>query len=227
MQKFSDCRSNERVKVKKLLKSKSVFIASLIIFRLLLDFAFVNFVSVVYEIDAVLSFGFEFELYQYSLSWILYLSALFFVRHRLKNFSDYFFVVVVLDLIAPLTSLYGLSFEKPVFPVLATLLAVYIIYLVVKVNATTKVNIPYFKNSRNIIIYLAWAMIFIMSGWFIASGVLSSLNFDINRVYDFRDVNSKIVDLGLLAYLNVWTYKFFSILLICYATSQETLSVGF
>jgi hypothetical protein len=45
------------------------------------------------------------------------------------------------------------------------------------------------------------------------SGV--TLNFDITRVYDFRESNALLTNSGIRVYINIWAYKVFNITLIC------------
>ncbi|MCW8965550.1 MAG: hypothetical protein OQK82_02520 [Candidatus Pacearchaeota archaeon] len=197
------------------LSSFKAFLIMIVIFRISLDYVYVGFVSPVY-IDSYLSFKLDFNIQQYVLSWLLFLPGLIIVNYKLTKFSEYFFLSAILALIAPLTSIYGLDASKPMLPVVTTIGSIFLVYLISNGSFIKVPQVPYFRNSQNIIVYLSWLLVFYLIIWYVISGAASNINFDPTKVYAFRDVNSKITDVGFLAYLNLWVYKFFTIFLVSY-----------
>ncbi|MBU2061172.1 MAG: hypothetical protein KKH44_04895 [Bacteroidetes bacterium] len=124
-------------------------------------------------------------------------------------------------IIAPLTSIWGLDTERSYEPVLMTVLSFFLIFFLIEFNLVKAIRFPYFKNSRGVINCLAWISVGYLIAWSIISGAVFNINFNPNLVYDFRDENSSMIDIGFLNYLNIWTYKFFTIFLFLIALSRR------
>lgn len=203
-------------KKKSILGSYSLFLFSFILFRIGLDYVYINFVNPIYEYD-FLSFKIEYSIDRYLSSWLLFIPCLLIINHRLTRFSDYFFSSATLSLIAPLTTIYGMDINKPIYPLIATQLSIFTIYTISRSRFFVIPKIPFFKNSLNILVFSSWGLVIFLVFWFVISGAVYNINFNPKLVYEFRDLNSEIIDIGLLAYLNLWIYKFFTIFLISYS----------
>lgn len=57
--------------------------------------------------------------------------------------------------------------------------------------------------------------------WGYLSGATEYMSFDVGRIYEFRDKVADRLDRGVLAYLNLWTYKVFTIFLVCVLLQQK------
>lgn len=213
------------MKVSKL-KEILYFFLLFFFFRASLDVSYVEFIAPIYT-KSFLSLAFNFDLWRYLSSWILYFIPLAFLNHRLKSVSDYFFVLYCLTILAPILSIYGLNYEKGVKPVLLSFLAYFFILIVVKSSYFKVPKLPLFKNSRMLIIWVATSSVLYLVLWSVASGAASNVNFDPTKVYDFREQNSKVLDSGFLAYLNLWVYKFFNIFLFVYFLSKKSYGKAF
>lgn len=195
-------------------------------FRASLDVSYVKFVSPIYT-KSFLSLAFNFDFWRYLFSWVLYFISLFFLKYRLKAVSDYFFTLYCLTILAPILSIYGLNYEKSIKPILLSYLAYLLMFIVVKSSFFKVPKLPLFKNSRGLVIWLAGGSVFYLILWSFVSGAASNINFDPTRVYDFREQNSQVLDTGLLAYLNLWVYKFFNIFLFIYFLSKKSYGKAF
>ena len=103
-----------------------LFYILVVVFRPVLDYVYINFVSPIYTQD-FLSLAFNFSIERYVLSLLLYFSTVFVTRPYLKKPSDYFFLLYCLMIIAPLTSIWGLDTERSYEPVLMTVLSFFLI----------------------------------------------------------------------------------------------------
>lgn len=189
-------------------------------FRGALDASYVVFVSPIYT-KSFLSLAYNFDSNRYLFSWLLAIFSLFFVSSRLRKVSDYFFVLFLLTIITPLLSIYGLNVNKEYDVVFLSFLSFFIMKLVVGSSYIKVIRFPLFKNSRNCIVYTSVFAVFYLVAWSVFSGAAFNLNFDPSRVYDFREQNSNMLDKGVLAYVNIWVYKFFNVFLVVYFASKR------
>jgi len=193
-------------------KSGLFFYFTLILFRLLLDVSYIVVISEVYSYKGYLV---NFTISNYFLSWLLYVSSFYLLKHKLKEVSDYFFLMGVLSSIAPLSCFYGLDSERPIFPVLLSVLTFCLILLV------TRVHVPFFRGlkvvryGRGMALVFSLICVLYLVFWYSVSGV--QLNLDFLRVYEFRRDNEELAAHGIYAYTNNWTYKVFSIFLMAFA----------
>ena len=207
-----------------LIGSPVLFIISVMAFRASLDYMYIRFLSPIYT-DSFLSFRLEYELGQYLLSWVVYLFPLAILKHRLNKFSDFIILLFMLSLVAPLTSEYGLYATKSIYPVLVTIGSMFVIYTISRFGLFKAPRVPYYRNGRRFIIILSWTFVVLLIIWYAVSGGASNINFDPSKVYEFREDNSKITDIGVLAYFNLWVYKFFTIFLVSYALYKKNILV--
>ncbi len=199
---------------KNILSSDLIWYLSLVLFRIVLDYVYVEFMHRVFMLS-YLSFDYQFDMMQYLISWGLYLVAIVLVKKRIKLYSDFFFLLFLLIQIAPLTSIYGLDNDKALFPVVVTVVSFFVIYIVVY-SRSKRIHIPIIKNANSLLLAVSVVLIVYLVMWSIITGAIRNFNLDFTRVYEFRMVNSKLMDLGPLAYINIWVYKFFMLFLFCY-----------
>jgi hypothetical protein len=200
------------------LSSLSFFVAA-IVFRAMLDISYVFFVNPIYE---YLGFFLELTWSSYFFSWILFFLAMVFTSHRLNKLSDFFFVLALLALIAPLTSLYGLS-GRNVFPVLITITSIGIIYILTRRGLGRIPVFPVFVQGGQVATLLSILMIVYLVSWYFYSGAVLFFNLDFSRVYEFRTASADLANVGVLAYLNNWVYKVFSLFLFSWFLFKKKL----
>jgi hypothetical protein len=190
----------------------AVFFVCLVIFRILLD---VSYVFVISESFAYMGFQKNIYLFNYILSWFFYISTFFVLTNQLSKVSDFFFLIVVLLSIAPLTSLYGLDFNRAVSPVIAASLSLLIMNWIVRLRMVSFKKAKFIKHGEKIGITISILFVGFLIFWYYYSGV--DLNFDFTKVYEFRRDNAEISAYGFFSYTNNWTYKIFSIFLMTLA----------
>lgn len=187
-----------------------IFYGLMILFRVVLDFSYVYFVNPIFEYRG---FDLSFSELSYILSWAMYASVLPFVRQRVVLVSDYFFITFALFVIAPITSLYGLT-DWSLEPVVVTLFSFFLFIFLVK-NSWVKVPyIPAVRQGAELAVFISGGMMLFLVGWYFISG--ARFNLSLADVYEFRAENAELAARGILAYSNNWTYKVFSIFFISY-----------
>lgn len=182
---------------------------------MILDASYIIFVYPVYEYEG---FYLEFNFASYIISWLLYLCVIPFVSSRIKDVSDYILVSFVMFLIAPLTSLYGLS-GRTIWPLIVTIASFLLFKVIVQSNSIKVPKLPLVKDgikwASGISIVVVLGLVF----WYVISG--ATLNFDLARVYEYRRSNAELTNIGILAYLTNWGYKVFSLFLIALALYKK------
>lgn len=176
--------------------------------RALLDIGYIFYVVPYFGYS-----GFNLNVYffQYLLSWCAFLMALIITPVEFSKPSDVIFMMVTATVVAPLTSMYGLS-GRQFFPVGFSLLSFFYIWFVVNIKSLLPVGIPYVKNGERVAVIFCLVFVFCIFLHYLSSGVHLSLS--ILKVYDFRELNSDLAGGGLFGYLNSWAYEIFNIFLL-------------
>lgn len=190
---------------------------SLAIFRGSLDLTYIYFINPFY---AYSGYDFNFELNTYILSWVIYLLFSSLVSPHLNKPSDFFFMTAVTSIMAPLTSLYGLS-ERELPPLIVTLCSLSGILAFTNLKPLFPSLRIYFKNGRKKLNYFSWTMLFFLIFWYFATGAVRYFNLDFKRVYEFRALSEETANIGIMAYINSWIYQIFSIYAISYALLKK------
>ena len=192
-----------------------MLIFNVVSFRAILDYLYINFIIPFYGSN-YMGFNYEMVPSRYVMSWGLLLILMPTISHMMKKFSDFVFMMFYLSIMIPITSLWGLDPELPFMPLLYVIIGYTLSYYIVSSKKIFPIGFPYFKNSEKLTIGLSVAMVLYLLAWYTLSGALFNMNFDMGRVYEFRQTNSMLTNIGFLAYLNVWTYKVFNIFLMSY-----------
>ena len=196
---------------------KLKFISVMIFYRLSLDFSYVFFVSQLYQYAG---FKLTFVFSTYILSWFLYLMSIFLTNSKIDKVSDSFFLMAVLSVFAPLTSLYGLDVRE-IFPVIATISSYTIVYFISTYWHSYTSNYSFLVDGRLITITVSIVSVLLFVVWIFASGVISNANLNFSKVYEFRESNSKVLNIGILSYLNIWVTKIFNIFAIAFCLHKK------
>ena len=187
------------------------FIAS-VFFRTMLDISYMFFVSRVYGYKG---FAYDPLAGSYLFSWFFFFWAMTFISPRLERISDFFFAMALLLVIAPLTSLYGLS-GRGAFPVLITIGSINIMYLLTRPGLFKVPVFPVIIGGRKFAALISVAMVLYLVTWYFGSGAVRFFNLDFSRVYESRTASAELANIGVLAYLNNWVYKIFSMFLLAW-----------
>jgi len=192
--------------------NKFGFVMLVLLFRVVLDCSYAFFVSDIFGYDG---YGFQFDLSSYVLSWVVYIVSTGMLSDRLRNVGHYFYVTAVLSVVAPLSAMCGLDASRPFFPLIVTVLALYWVFFLSNTPLVSFKNLPLVKHGRGLAIVISLLFVGFLIFWFSMSG--AKLNFDISKVYEYREANAELTAQGVLAYTNNWTFQVFSIYLICFA----------
>lgn len=192
------------------LERRSVFIMGVLVFRFALEFGYVFFVNPMYSYAGFVS---EPSWVKYVESWCLLLVTMLFVPWRLVRLSDCFIVLAYTGLIIPLLSLYALA-DHARWIVYAVLLQFFLVLLFRRGHL---IHLSPVKGGFTIAVWLSMALIAGLSVWYVASGGIAYMNFDLSRVYDFRREAGEVIAPGIFAYVNPWVWKIFGPLLLAVA----------
>ena len=167
-----------------------------------LEIGYRLFVQPLYDYSG---FSLEFNLVKYLEAWGLYGALLLLSPRQLLRPSDYFMTFLLFGLLSPLLIFYSLA-NQPREHLYIVILGVLIIDIA---RRGKKIRIPTIKGGRSLTISLLVAGAGIVSVWFIISGGVGSLNFDLTKVYEFRREVGSSINVGLMSYVNIWAYKVF------------------
>ncbi len=191
------------------MRNKLYFIFFSIFFRVVLEISYVKIIS---EVFSYSGYHLNFDSYQYTVSWIIYIYMIQLSPDRLTKVSDYFFTTALLSVVAPLTIYYGLNHEKSITPVITVLASIYLISLIIKIKVISFKNIRVIKNGTALAITVSTIFVTFLVLLYLVSNV--TLNFDLTKVYDFRGINAEQTSYGVLSYTNGWTYQIFNMFLL-------------
>ncbi len=194
---------------KKLFGERGRFIVSCVFYKISLDIAYIFYLSEAFGNHFLTPFQLKFEILNYVESYVWLLLVSFVSPFTTRNMSGIFFGSVVLFLLVPLTTMYGLNSDQSRHSMILTVLALYTSFLASSVKAPQLI-VPYPKNGYKIAMALCLANALLFLGVSIVTGALFRMNFDIGRVYEFRTEFSQSLDVGIFAYLNLWTQKIFT-----------------
>lgn len=191
---------------------KVLFFLIVVMVRVLLDISYLEVVSSIFQSEGFVG---DFDIVQYVGSWLVYFAAIVILVDRITKVSDCFFVMAVLAVIAPLTSLYGLDQDRPLYPVLVTVAATWIVYIVSRLRVLSFKRLPIVTQGRQFGIFVSLMFVAFLVIWFYVSG--AKPNFDFTKIYEYREANAELTAAGVLAYTNNWTFQVFSVFLMSFA----------
>lgn len=197
------------------------FYILLLLFRAIADFSYIYFVNPVFGYSG---FSIEVHTFPYLFSWALYSLSLFFVQPLINKISDYIAVTFILFILAPLTSLYGLT-GWSLEPVIINLLSFIVFIFIARSKLIKTPALPEVKDGPKIAVIISVLAVVSLLSWYLVSG--AGFNLNLARVYDFRRENAELANIGILAYLNNWTYKIFSLFLIAYFLHKKKYAIVF
>jgi oligosaccharide repeat unit polymerase len=180
-----------------------------IIYRLLLEYSYINFVSPVFDYEG---YPLEFNLFKYIFSWVIFLSILFYLPKQINAPSTFLLVYFILVTLTPLLIFYSFA-NKSTFILLES---IFIIPFFLSINKLPKVKIRSFKNGSKIAILLIFFFIIFGTFTMVLNGGLTYFNLDLEKVYDFREESEMALDHGIFSYLNNWLPKVFAPCLLSY-----------
>lgn len=204
------------------LRSRDVLLClGLLALRLALDVSYQLFLNTIFQNATPISFNFEVDIGRYLLSLLIFVLFVMAIRSNSRDMSNVFMFMAAVFVIAPLTSEYGLNAARPVAPVFCAAIALLLVDLVSRVPLPAAIFSKTIPHGRSLAVGLSVAGVGYLLVWGHLSGATEYLNFDVRRIYEFRDQVAARLDVGPLAYLNLWTYKVFTIFLVCMLLHKE------
>ena len=198
------------------------FIFCICLFRLLLEFSYVNVMSTVFAYDG---YTLDFNRVNYIFSWVFYLITLLFVEDRMAKVSDFFFITALLSVVAPITVIYGYDSSRDLVAVLTLIFSLFFVKFITTFKFISFKKLAIVKNGISIVVIISLIFVFFLVIWYFFSGVNLNLNF--NKVYDFRADNYELAGTGILSYTNNWTYQIFNITLFAIALLHKKYFFAF
>ncbi|NVF13660.1 hypothetical protein [Vreelandella maris] len=210
----------------KLLSNRMFFLSVCLIFRIVVDFSYVLFVYPLYEYSG---FPLSFSFYSYSLSWLVYLFCLMLSPHLLNKVSDYFITSFLLTIIAPLSSLVGLS-NLDQFSLFITAFVFLFFRLFQHGSLLSKLmpvpGVMKVSEGRAFLLIFSTVSVCILIFWYFYSGAFQFFNLNIFKVYDFRSQSAQLANVGFFSYFNNWVFGVFSVFLMSYCLYRKSY-IGF
>ena len=196
-------------------KETIINIIGIILFKLILDFSYIDFVVPYY---GYMGFDIYFDLFTYLEGWFWTLIPfLLLLRHKEHNLYSILLLSFLL-LLVPTTTLYAfnnepaVSFYSMVLPYTAMLLAL----------STKRVRIYYFPYGKKLAIGIALFMVMIVLAHYILTVGLGHINFNLSKVYELRKSEYGLAsNAGLYGYFNPWVTKVFNLFLISVALLRK------
>lgn len=195
----------------------------MLMFRLALDVAYQHFLYPVFKSDTPISFHYAVEIDRYLLSLLIFFMFVTVIRSRSTSVTNVFMFMAAVFVVAPLTSEYGLNAARPAAPVFCATMALLVVDLVSRVRMPDVLSLHTIPGGRIMAVALAASGVLYLVVWGYLSGAIEFLSFDLNRIYEFRDKAAERLDVGPLAYLNLWAYKVFTIFLLCVLLQHKRL----
>lgn len=188
---------------------------ALILFRGLLDALYVKTIAPYFAYEG---YRLDLNVLKYLESWLLILVTSLFLNERVRKPSDFFSLLMLLGVLVPLLSLYGLA-DKSRFAVYSVLLGY---SLVVFLSKLPFIKIPPLSQGYGLGLFIALGGCLVVAGWFVLRGGLAHFNLDLSKVYDFRRETGTLLYVGLMAYLITWALKVFSLSLFTVALYKRS-----
>lgn len=179
------------------IEGRPCFVAFSVIFRVMLEFAYKDFVVPWYG-----SSGFPLvdNPAKYIESWALYMGLLLFLPPTVRRPSDLLICLAFFVYIAPLLMYYG--FTDASQWALYCVVAQYTIMNLMRWGPPVRVLA--FKRGPTIALWLAVVGIVVATSWMIAAAGLTNFNLDLEAVYEFREEAGMAINVGAMSYIVVW-----------------------
>jgi len=201
------------------IKQNFITIALFILFKIILDYSYINFVSVVYNYDGYLLNINESKVIE---GWILYFAFIFILKKNTSHVLFPIFTVITLTLITPSISLYSLRGEAR-WMIYMNLIPYFIIFSFLSLNKSF--NVKNFRDGKYFALRISLFFTLVVFAHYLYVVGLGNMNFNLLDVYVFRDEYEQANSTGIFGYLNGWVNKVFNIFLICYAIFKKNLKL--
>ncbi len=191
-----------QTRIFKLIDNRVAFLISAVVFKLLLEVSYIDFVIPVYE---YVGYTLNINDTKYLESWIIFLAFCCFLPVRIERATDFLIAYLMFAFFCPLLVEFSLA-DKPRVPVYLVALST---ILILGFRSGQSIRFPLVRHGPRIALLIIYGGIVIVTAWFIASGGLRYFNLNLDAVYQFRRAVGELLDQGLMGYLNSWAIKVF------------------
>ena len=200
------------------LESKYAYLLFSIMWKVILDLSYILYVGKYFEYSGFLN---NFDHSTYILSWVLCFVGLLFSSKVINKPSDFFVCFYLQVAIFPLLTFISFNSIYSYSTVIVVFFSYIFMYFYCNLNFFKVVKVAYIKDGQKILKYISFILIAYLIFWYVISGAVNNFNLDLSKVYDFREINAELTNLGFLAYLNSWVYQIFTVALMCYALLKK------
>lgn len=197
------------------------YFLSLLILRLGLDACYYLFITPSFLDHFFLPMGLELRTTRYLVSLAVYVAGISIASYRVTRVSNLFYFIAIAFVYAPLTTMFGMDAGLSGLPVAATLASLAIVRFLTIVDTGRALRMPSLAKGDSILVSFAVVMVLAVVGWSFVSGAAGSISFSLADIYLNREDLSRLSDVGLMAYVNLWTYKVFNIILLSAALTKR------
>lgn len=189
--------------------------------RLVLDVAYSWFVSPSFIDHFLLPMGFGFSAPRYALSLLVYGAGVAIASPRTGRVSNLFYFIALVFVFAPLTTMWGLDVDRPFLPVGMTLLSLATVRLITVGRLGYALRLPHLQHGSRLTLLLCILFVLLAVAWSIASRAAFRMSLSLADIYLNRGDLSDLNDVGVMAYVNQWTFKIFNIILFTFALLKK------
>jgi hypothetical protein len=198
------------------------------LYKIALDLSYATYLTNAFANHFLTPFVLNFSIFQYIESFAWLAVALLVVPFSSRSAGGLAFFSAIIFLYAPVVTIYGMDEERSRYTVFLSALAIGAAYLTSATGMGRRVNISLPKNGHRYLLALSFFFVGLFLMIAAASGALFSMNFNIDRVYEFRSELGGKVDIGLFAYTNLWAQKIFTPLIFAIGLHRKSIwMIGF
>ena len=199
------------------------FVLSGFLFKIALDIAYLTYLSDAYASHFLTAFQVNFSVLQYFESFLWLGAALLLVQFSSRTAGGIAFFAAIVFLLAPLASMYGMDSERNRDTLSLAVVAIVVAHLVSRMVIKPRIKVSLVRNGEGYLVFIGGLLILMFLTIAASSGALFQMNFDIDKVYEFRTELGAKVDIGPLAYSNLWAQKIFTPLLLALGLQRKSI----
>lgn len=183
-----------------ILEKRRWFVFWALTFFFLQGWSYINFVSLNY---GYAGFVFDPKVIKILEGVLFYFILILLSPKKLEKPSDLFISIVLFSSITPVIVFYSLSDASR----LTFYISILALFIINAASSGRLIRFPLVRNGTKAAIVILWTMLLVTFALLIAKGGLQRLNFDVSRVYEFRQSANDDFYSGALGYLLNWSFK--------------------
>lgn len=192
--------------------------SSLVLIKFILELAYIFFVSPNFSYEG---YDFYFNINTYFLGWLLYFIGISIIFLKKNIFLYDFYILIFIFWFLPNIIIFSFL-NKSIIDLLILILPFFAI--VFFTSNTILFDLKKIRYGKPIVVFISIIMIVIVILNFSYS-TGGNLNFDFSKVYEQREEYESKFGVGIFGYLNSWTYKVFSIVLLAWSLSKNKIGL--